>query len=156
MKRVSMTPYQDSRLLIYDVTQSYLQTEATRSSETSICPYMYIWFFLTMPPVARSVQLRMFWCIIIWKGRGRKWYCPFGGTRLVCTRGSEKTLNNCNHDRRCPGRNSNRGLPNTEHECCRICAVVPGRINSYLSPSPNLGLQHPITWCLVATRALQH
>ena len=40
--RVLMTPYQHCRLLIYDVTQSHLQAETARSSETSTCLYMYI------------------------------------------------------------------------------------------------------------------
>jgi len=38
--------------------------------------------------------------------------------------GLRKTINNHSHDRRCPGGDSNRGLPNTEHECCRRRGVV--------------------------------
>jgi len=35
-----------------------------------------------------------------------------------------KTINNSSHDRRCPGRDSNRGLPNKEHEFWRLRGFV--------------------------------
>jgi hypothetical protein len=38
--------------------------------------------------------------------------------------GLRKTINNRSHDRRSSGRDSNRGLPNTEHECCRLRGVA--------------------------------
>jgi hypothetical protein len=38
--------------------------------------------------------------------------------------GPRKTINNRTHVRRSPGRDSNGGLPNTEHECCRLRGVV--------------------------------
>ena len=57
--RVSTTPYQDCRLLIYDVTHTF-QAERARSSEISKCPYMCVCVFLTTLSVARSAQLSMF------------------------------------------------------------------------------------------------
>ena len=88
--RVSMAPYQDCRILIYDVTQSYLQTQTTRSSEASRSLYMYICFFFNNAASSADCTAQHVWWIIIWKGRGRKWCCPFSSTRLVCTRRTEE------------------------------------------------------------------
>jgi hypothetical protein len=54
------------------------------------------------------------------------------GSGVVCLEGLDwfvleglrKTINNRTHIRRCPGRDSKQGLPNTEHECCRLRGVV--------------------------------
>ena len=48
------------------------------------------------------------------------------GTGVVCLEAlrTEENHNNRSNGRRCSGRDSNWGLPNTEHEYCRICGVV--------------------------------
>jgi hypothetical protein len=45
--------------------------------------------------------------------------------------GLRKTINNRSHYSRCPGRDSNLGLPNMQHECCRPLCVVT-RKNTFL------------------------
>jgi len=62
------------------------------------------------------------------------------GNGVVCLEGLDqraleglrKTMNNRTHVRRSPGRDSNGGLPNTEHECCRLRGVVTREITFLL------------------------
>jgi hypothetical protein len=61
------------------------------------------------------------------------------GSGVVCLEGQDwcvleglrKTVNNRSHYSRCPGRDSNLGLPNTKQECCSLHGVVT-RKNTFL------------------------
>jgi hypothetical protein len=74
------------------------------------------------------------------------------GSGVVCLEGLDrraleglrKIINKRSHDRRCPDRDSNRGLPNTEHECCRLRGVVT-RENTFLlfiTSKPQISTPH--------------
>jgi len=62
------------------------------------------------------------------------------GSDVVCLEGLDrralqglrKTMNKRKHVRRSPGRDSNGGLPKTEHECCRLRGVVTRQITFLL------------------------
>jgi len=77
--------------------------------------------FLTMLPVARIAQVSTFQEYLFVR--------DVEGSGVL--EGLTKTINNSSHNRRCPGRDSNRELPNTEHECCRLRSFV-SRGNTFL------------------------